>query len=338
MRTTKNTIFLLLTIAMTIFLSSCSNTSSSPLALIDFHANDYLELYDYTQLTMSTSDFELSQEDINSIILINLSYNEIYKPVAEQQYPNSDNIVFIDLLIEVDNNTYCEKEQYYIIGSNELTESFDDLLLSTHIGNKNSIIITFPDNYADPSLASKSAKVTFTIFSIYNLIEITDTQEICNAYQLETMKDVYAYITEEAVKKIKLDHAYNTVIEKSTINRMPPQKKAYIEEETNRIEYAARQYDITVDEYLNNVLYTNYNDFYDSLESYFCEFMLLKAITETKNLTYSLEDYQAELLYLCNQYSIGQDELLSTWNNLDIWYDIIYKDVEAILIDSINVI
>ncbi|MCC8073439.1 MAG: hypothetical protein LIO62_04870, partial [Clostridiales bacterium] len=93
---------------------------------MNFDANKYVELYDYKSIELENDYVQISQDELESIVNMELSsYNEFIE-VTDRTRVKTDDI----LLLEIN----CE-EEYYLVSSNAYSEDFDNELVKKSVNN-----------------------------------------------------------------------------------------------------------------------------------------------------------------------------------------------------------
>ncbi len=87
----------------------------------------------YDNIEISEDYIKITNEEIDSIINLDLSYNQYYKK-TEKAFVETNDIVLIS--ISCDDNSYNIDYEYFIVGQEELNADIDTYLLGKKVGNQ----------------------------------------------------------------------------------------------------------------------------------------------------------------------------------------------------------
>lgn len=318
-------------IACIVFLCGCTMNNDT-IPEMKVNASKYVDLPSYENYVIEQESLFLSEEELNSIILFNLSYNEIYKKVEDRYLLSVDDIANIDFEIYIDEELYLSESDYnYFMGSNQLTEDFEKNILNQQIKTEKQFIVDFPDDYQDASLASKTANITVYLDFICKLTDISDEEIIISHYDCSSMNEVYELIQEQAAEKMIFDHVINKIFEEVHIISFPPQGTAYVDEIISDYKNEAIQLGITWDDYLNNIQETEEDVLRAEIENFYMQFLVVKAMTETEKIEYTMSDFDAQVDILSETDDISREEVLECYDPVSICYEMMLADLENVI-------
>ncbi len=220
---------------------------------------DYVELYDYSELTIAKKDVEPSDSEIEEAIFTALSsYAELQKDsslkIAEEDMVNIDYIGYIDGETFEGGSTNGAGTSL-TVGSGMYIEGFEDGLIGAAPGDELTLNLKFPDNYQNASLKGKDVIFEVTVNGIYSVPELTD--ELVAEHFSEVADSAEAYkkhVTDSLYQNNLLNKVMEKVINGSTISEYPEK-------------YYDNLYDIYAYEYAYNFQYAN-NQYYQATGSY----------------------------------------------------------------------
>lgn len=319
--------------------TGCADKQRETPDVLTMTARPYVKLYDYQSMTVDSSELELTQDDLDAIILAELSFYGIYKTVEERVALQEDDIAVLDIVITVDGEVIADDSQYaYMVGSEELPQPFDERLKKLTLGESAKFSVLFPKDFQFYELAEKSADCRVTLRKICSFITLNDVQEIQAYYGLDSMDEVYQRVESEARQMMLSDHVYILTVENSVITDIPVEGETYIASVIAQYEQAAKTRNMNLDQYLETEFDTTLEELQGETENHFCEFMILKAITEQEGITYTREDYEGWLLALAKESGISVEQAGMMYSPLDVAFDVIYEDVKAILLKYTSVV
>lgn len=294
--------YVLLFYCFFILLSGCVNDNS----LMSFDSSKYVELYDYSSESIDYSYTQITDEDVEAIILMELSVNEAYIEITDKEYPETNDIVHISVNGE---------NQYYILGSGQYSKGFDNQLQKTKTGRTlNAEILNDKNNV--------------TLMGIYRMAEIEDMDFILNYYNLKTYSELEDFIRNRAYFEIIFNEVFDKIIEKSTVFDYPEEIRKQIETDINfNKKRILEKYDSFESFLKTNEL--SEDDFKNQITAEYYELMLYKAVLDKEGFVITKSDI--------NKY-VADKNISDNYNYYDIYEQIAYEKVRNILISKVNVI
>lgn len=322
-------------IACLIFMGGCT-ASNDGIAEMKVRASKYIELPRYEEYVIDQESLILSEDEIENIILFNLSYNEIYKEVNNRYVLLSDDIARISLAIYVDGELYFAQNDYnYFMGSNNLPEEFENNILNQQVNTKKQFVIEFPDDYWDSSVASKTAHIAVCLNAICELVELTDEEIIKAYYNCSSMSDVYSLMQRRAGEKMVFDYVINRIQEEVKILSLPPQGNEYVNEVMCRYKEEAIANEVEWGKYLAESLNTDEAILREEVKNFYIQFLLLKAIAEKEKIEYTIKDFELQVKRLAELDGISNEEVLQYYDRISICYEMMQTDLEQVLFEKL---
>lgn len=155
---------------------------------------DYIDAYDYQNMSVSANDITYSDEDIDADIQSVLSENQILETDPSLTAQDGDTLN-IDYVGTVDSVAFEGGDTEgngadLTLGSGSYVDTFEEQLVGSHPGDAVTVNVTFPEDYTNEELQGKAAVFEVTVNGIYTTPEFTD--EFVAEYLSE-----YASTTEE---------------------------------------------------------------------------------------------------------------------------------------------
>ena len=254
---------ILLVIFGTVF-GGCSNNSND---IMMYDSKEYVDLFNYSDLEVDRDFVKVSQDDINQIIETEMSSSQTYIEVSDRISVNKDDI----LLLSIDGD-----EEYYILGTDDYGEDFDNKLLSANKGDELNVQI---DN--------QDYKVK--ILGIYRYVTVNDRDYILKYYGYEDYNELISFLKKRAQNEILFNYVIQKVEENSTIKKYPKEIEKQIEKTLSDTENEIKKYHSSVDEYCteNDI---SKEDFENGITYNYQELMIYKAILDNENQKITDED------------------------------------------------
>lgn len=197
------------------------------------------ELAPYKGLTFTKQKAEVTdeqiQEEINKELLRSSRLVETKKPIKNDDYVNLDFDGYIDGKQFDGGNA----ENYQLkVGSHSFIDTFEDQLIGLNIGDKKDVVVTFPSDYHEKSLAGKPATFKVEIKNIRERVMPELNEEfVTNSTEFETVdaykQSIKERLTKEAENRadIELD---NDILDKIIDDTNFVAPDSMVEEEYNR--------------------------------------------------------------------------------------------------------
>lgn len=297
----------------------CSIKKSNSVVELDFDALDYVDLYDYKNYNAEFETYNLTTPELKSIILWELSSHNQFISIDDRVKPIDNDVVEMILKAKYDNKFIIDDEKYhYSMGSNEFSNEFDSYIRNVCKGESANFQILFPEDFENVDFAGKNIDFDIKLKKIKRNIDISDEEFITAYFNCENMNDVYAKIEKESNKQAIFEKIYNEICQNSNVKRIPKTLNKYLETSINKFS------DIESSENLKNTQ--------NELESWVYEFLILKAISEKENITYTRDDYIKERDKLAQENNLTPVEIEHILDS----YTICYYMMQSVVFDIIS--
>ena len=133
-------------------------------------ATDYVDICDYNNISISRSDYEISEEDWNSYVEnILAAYpdnsTDTSIKIKEGDTINLDYVGSIDG-VEFQGGSTGGMGTSLTIGSHAYIDGFEDAIIGHNVGENFDITVTFPEDYGKDELNGKDAVFNITVNSV----------------------------------------------------------------------------------------------------------------------------------------------------------------------------
>jgi len=246
---------------------STSTVSFSGKTAYEFDPEDYIDVYDYSELRLSMTESELEaavQNYMNSYVAG--SYEQLEGIVKDGDTVNID---YVGRLNGVAFEGGTAEGYDLEIGSNSFIDGFEDGLIGVSTGETVDLLLTFPENYpSDSGLAGKETVFTVTVNYIRGAKYFTDEDR------------------EKAHKKVVISDLLNQIQENSKYSELPEKLYEKLKEDYSEVygDYLMMYYGYT--ESNVNVLAEEYAESQAKLV------ILYKLISENEKITVTDKDYK----------------------------------------------
>ena len=225
----------------------------------DIKINEYVELYDYSNLTIAKADIEPTDSEIQEAIATALSSCMELNTDSSLAIADGD-------MINIDYTGYVDGETFeggstggngssLTVGSGLYIEGFEDGLIGAAPGEELTLNLTFPENYKNTSLQGRDVTFEVTVNGIYQVPELTDQLVAEHFSDVADSAEAYeTYMAERLYKNNLLNAVMAEVIGNSTFLNYPE-------------DYYNNLYDVYVYEYAYSFQYAN-NQYYQATGSY----------------------------------------------------------------------
>lgn len=153
----------------------------------------------YTGLVFETEKPEVTEDEINAEVQSKLDAAGAWVPVTDRAAQKGDTVV-IDYSGSVDGVKFeggTAEKQNLVLGSGSFIPGFEEQVIGMNIGEERDIVVKFPKDYHETSLADKDAVFAIKLHEI-NVKEVPQLDD-------ESVKDISEYDTvadfKESIKK-----------------------------------------------------------------------------------------------------------------------------------------
>ena len=249
---------------LSIMFSGCSNNANE---IMTYNSKEYVDLYNYDNLKVDEDFIKISQDDINQIIETEMLSNQTYIEVSNRTSVEKDDI----LLLSIDGN-----EEYYILGTDNYGEDFDNKLLSANTGDE-----------LNAQIDNQDYKIK--ILGIYRYVTVNDREYILKFYGYEDYNELILFLKERAQNEILFNYVIQKVEENSTIRKYPKEIEKQIEKTLLKTENEIKKEYSSVDEYCKEAGVSK-EDYENGIAYNYQELMIYKAILDNENRQITIEE------------------------------------------------
>ncbi len=260
----KISLIFVLFAVLSVMFSGCSNNTNE---IMTYDSKEYVNLFNYSDLKVDEDFIKVSQDDINQIIETEISSSQTYIEVSDRTSVNKEDI----LLLSVDG-----EEEYYVLGTDDYGEDFDNKLLSANT-----------DDELNVQIDNQDYKVK--ILGIYRYVTVNDRDYILKYYGYEDYNELISFLKKRAQNEILFNYVIQKVEENSEIKKHPKEIQIQIEKTLTKTENEIKKYYSSVDEYCkeNDI---SKEDFENGIAYNYQELMIYKAILENENQQITIKE------------------------------------------------
>ena len=161
------------------------------------------ELANYKGQTFTKQEVKVTDEDVEKEIKNNLLRSS--RLVETNKAVKNDDFVTLDFDGYVDGKQFDggKAENYQLkIGSHTFIDNFEDQLIGLNIGDKKDVVVTFPKDYHEKSLAGKEATFKVEIKNVRERVMPELNEEfVSNSTEFETVEEYKNSVKEKLVKE-----------------------------------------------------------------------------------------------------------------------------------------
>ncbi len=253
----KISLILALFAVLSVIFNGCSNNANE---IMTYNSKEYVDLYNYDNLEVDEDFIKISQDDINQIIETEMLSSQTYIEVSNRTSVDKDDI----LLLSIDG-----EEEYYILGTDDYGENFDNKLLSANTGDE-----------LNTQIDNQDYKVK--ILGIYRYVTVNDRDYILKFYGYEDYNELILFLKERAQNEILFNYVIQKVEENSTIRKYPKEIEKQIEKTLLKTENEIKKEYSSVDEYCKEAGVSK-EDYENGIAYNYQELMIYKAILDNEN-------------------------------------------------------
>jgi len=204
----------------------------------------------------------------------------------------------------------------FVVGDSNLLPEFENQLIGHRLKEKFTISITFPEDYDAKELAGKKADFAIEVKDVYNDLELIRAHTpFEDMWELKYALRVESYISYALVTYVEEQSELIAYPEK-LLKRLEKIFKSYVARDVAErvLEYAEQGYSYTKKE-MKKLLYPDGSDktyIKEGSEAAAYSYMIAVAIQRELNLTYTEQNYQADLRLLAEEYTSYYGETHTT--------------------------
>ena len=206
-------------------------------------ALDYVDIFDYKNITVAKSEISISDEEMQS---------QIDKLVA--QYPDYDsdpsikikegdtiNLDYVGSIdgVEFQGGSTGGAGTTLTIGSGQYIDGFEDAIIGHNVGENFDINVTFPEDYGNTDLAGKPAVFNITVNSVQAESKFDDAFVAAHLSDVATTAEGYKeYYQEQQSQQNLMNYLTEYVRDHATIKEYP---KSYLKIVKGQLKYNDEQ-------------------------------------------------------------------------------------------------
>ncbi len=277
----------------------------------DVVASNCVDLPGYKMLTVSRSELEYSDEDVDADIAATMAnYAEVdtetTDPVQDGDRVSIEYIGYVNGEAFEGGNTMGSPTELEI-GSGSYIDDFEEQLIGDQVGDHVTVHVTFPEGYGDEMLDGQDAVFEVDIDGIYVTPEFTDAFIEENFPEFATTTAEYRqYLKDQKFQENLRNWVENTLVSDSAVREYP---KAYLKNLKSTTKYDEQagyeQMNAYYMEYYGELPYTSFEEYTGMSESEYdislndtCKEMekkdlVFQAILEKENVRVTEADYRA---------------------------------------------
>ncbi len=320
----------------------------------DYSASDYVTLGQYKGLTVVREPFEVTEEEIDEEIQLELQYSDALETVTEGVVQEGD-IANIDYEGKKDGVAFdggTDEGFDLTIGSHMFIDGFEDGLIGVAVGDTVDLPLTFPENYGSEELAGADVVFTVTVNEIKRVPELTD--EVASTVTDGEYNDVASYresvraqleaTREQELETIVMSDLMTQIANTCEITGYPQEMIDYnvaLMEQYYRS--MAQMYSMEFEDFLSTYLEMTLEQF-QSEAVLACQEMMqqelyLKAIAEAEGIELTDEEYIAGTERYAQQYGYETAEALVAANDeKEIRISLLLDKVYDFLLENSNIV
>lgn len=320
----------------------------------DYNASDYVTLGEYKGLTVVREPFEVTEEEIDDEIQLELQYSDALETITEGVVQEGD-IANIDYEGKKDGVAFDggTAEGYDLtIGSHSFIDGFEDGLIGVAVGDTVELPLQFPENYGVDELNGADVVFTVTVNEIRRVPELTD--EVASTVTDGEYNDVASYresvraqleaTKEQTQETVIMSDLMTQIANTCEITGYPQEMVDYdvalMEQYYRSI---AQMYSMEFEDFLSTYLEMTPEEF-QSEAVMACKEMMqqelyLKAIAEAEEIALTDEEYAEGTERYAQQYGYETaEELIAANDENEIRISLLLDKVYDFLMENANIV
>src|SRR5690554_3529088 len=225
-------------------------------------ASDYIEGFDYSNLSIPQEAVQVKEADIQSFIESLYQYfppqskKITNRSVVDGDTVNIDYVGSVDG-VEFEGGSTGGSGTSVTIGVTSYIDGFLEQLVGKKPGTTFDIHVTFPENYHEATLQGKDAVFVTTINHIEEIImdDAYVSDNLSSVYGWNTIAEMRAELEVELQQSMIEDYVYNYLRDKITIENLP---ESLIEHQEGAMmkyyQSMADNYELSLEEFISNYL------------------------------------------------------------------------------------
>lgn len=332
---------LLMTAAL---LTGCGKGTSK--YLMDIQYSDYVTLCDYKGVEATKVNFEITKDQIQEQIDMNLYDYVTYDPITDRGVQDGDyvNIDYAASMDGAESEDYSGEGEDAMIGEGFLYPEMEDALIGMKTGETKDVKVALTEDFvmADEDVGKElSVKVTLNEISKENLPEYNEEfvkentdYDTMEKYE-ESVKDELTKSSEEEYKSVAVEDIMAFLVDNSDFNGYPQElydscKENY--DSTN--EYYASMYGMELDEYLDLFGLDEATQEQEILDSVNYE-LVVGAIAQAEGIDCTDKEIKDFIDEVYEDYGYDSaEEFSEDYTDEEIGYELLYEKVTDFLYEN----
>lgn len=247
-------------LAAVLAVCGCNDKKDDTISLRNLDMSQYVELPEYKGLTYSMKEYDVSEEEIQAQMDVELQ-NAVSKiGLLDKEVENGDKI-YVSLNCYVDDVAVegtALTGEWFTVGDGTMEKVINDGFIGMKAGEIKTVNVSFPDDYKDTRLAGKDTVLRFGLLAV--LPNPIDDEVIAKmgSSDYRTVKqfhdfvkaEITARITRNMEDSIKSD-LINQVYENAVFKEVPAEYTDEVKRElVNKYTYEAGLLNLTPEEYI----------------------------------------------------------------------------------------
>ncbi len=265
-------------------------------------------IYDYKNIEIEKSYTDITQQDIENIIMLDYSSKNYYQKNNDKKVIDSDDTVLID--VKSNNKDLQTTDYYYNFGESEFSDEIDDYLSGKNVGERVKCEVTYNE---------EKYIIEIYIKGIYKLPDIGDEKALLKFYNMNNKSEVLSYLEKRTKDEIIFNYMWDKILNNSEICNFP-------EDIIKRIKSNENFTGALTDEE-NNELY-----------NFYFELTVAKLILDKEGIMVTDSDIDNTKNKFINKNNISIDELNTYVTEDDVYYTAVMDKLKPILIANAKII
>lgn len=290
--------------------------------LLGYPVLEYVNLFDYKNISVSEDYLKVSDDEIETVIEADLDSKGIYKEIKNRNTIQDKDIILCDI---INDTTKFKLSNYYIFTDSE--EELKDVA-DKIVGMRKGDSLHFPSKIFE----GIETDYELQIKGIFTYAQANDEKLVLDMYECDTMDEVHEYVKKKTSNTIVFNYAIEKIIDYSIIKNIPEQADEYVEENIDRI---MKELSIEQTNELEEYLGVTLEEYKESQYNMYFEYMIYVAIAEKENILFSQSDLDNTIKLIAERDGISEEDVLKIYDDEYITYEMIFDEVEKIIVNSV---
>lgn len=265
-------------------------------------------IYDYKNIEIEKSYTDITQQDIENIIMLDYSSENYYQENSDKKVVDSDDTVLID--VKSNNEDLQTTNYYYNFGGSEFSDEIDDYLSGKSVGERVKCEVTYNE---------EKYNIEIHIKGIYKIPDISNEKALLKFYNMNKKSEVLSYLEKRAKDEIIFNYMWDKILNNSKIYNFP---QDIIERIKSNENYTGALTDAE-----NNEVY-----------NFYFELTVAKLILDKEGVTVTENDIDNTKNKFLKKNNISIEELNMYVTEDDVYYTAVMDKLKPILIAYAKII